>query len=119
MPTPLAANDSDTDNGNVEKALNIIRARYQGIILDGDGNVIDTNIATTEQIAEEKGLDISNLEESSTIRSTDDHTRPSTISVYITSTGAIEEVEFYDYCKCVLPNEWYSTWKTESLKAGA
>lgn len=70
-----------------------------------------------EQLAEEKNVDVSEL--LTTTYATGDHARPSTISVYITSTGKIKDVDFYDYCKCVLPNEWYSTWKTESLKAGA
>ena len=34
-------------------------------------------------------------------------------------TRKVKDVEFYDYCKGVLPNEWYSTWNEESLKAGA
>lgn len=115
--TTFATTKSSVDRVDVEKALNIIRARYQGIVLGGDGEVIDTNIATVEQLAEEKNVDVSEL--LTTTYATGDHARPSTISVYITSTGKIKDVDFYDYCKCVLPNEWYSTWKTESLKAGA
>lgn len=115
--TTFATTKSSVDRVDVEKALNIIRARYQGIVLGGDGEVIDTNIATVEQLAEEKNVDVSEL--LTTTYATGDHARPSTISVYITSTGKIKDVDFYDYCKCVLPNEWYCTWKTESLKAGA
>jgi len=31
----------------------------------------------------------------------------------------VEEVEFRDYAKHVLPNEWINTWPAESLRAGA
>ncbi|WP_438349448.1 SpoIID/LytB domain-containing protein [Paenibacillus sp. FA6] len=44
---------------------------------------------------------------------------PSTIKLYITSTGTLQNIAFDTYTKNVLPNEWYSTWKSESLKAGA
>jgi hypothetical protein len=46
-------------------------------------------------------------------------TIPSTIRVFITETGEIEEVDFKDYVKNVLPNEWIASWDMEALKAGA
>lgn len=113
----FADDDNHVDSSDVSKALEIIRARYQGIILDGEGNVIGTNIATTEEIAEEKGADFANSMVSA--QANTDLTRPSTIAVYRTSTGKIEPVEFYKYCKNVLPNEWIGSWNAESLKAGA
>lgn len=46
---------------------------------------------------------------------------PSSIRVKLNKTGnnAITRVDFSTYMKCVLPNEWYASWNTESLKAGA
>jgi len=44
---------------------------------------------------------------------------PSTIRVLITATGEIKVVNFEDYVKNVLPNEWYASWPMEALKAGA
>ena len=38
---------------------------------------------------------------------------------YRTSSGDIEKIGFYDYCKNVLPNEWVASWPEEALKAGA
>jgi peptidoglycan hydrolase-like amidase len=44
---------------------------------------------------------------------------PTTILVYRKSLNRVERVDFKTYVKNVLPNEWVSTWPTESLKAGA
>ncbi|MFI7703205.1 SpoIID/LytB domain-containing protein [Nonomuraea sp. NPDC049480] len=44
---------------------------------------------------------------------------PTTILVYRKSLDRVERVEFKTYVKNVLPNEWVSSWPTESLKAGA
>ena len=46
-------------------------------------------------------------------------TLPSTISVLRTATGQVEVVDFKDYVKNVLPNEWISSWDMDALKAGA
>lgn len=43
---------------------------------------------------------------------------PTSIRVQM-SSGVIETVNFDDYMKNVLPNEWMGSWKSESLKAGA
>ena len=44
---------------------------------------------------------------------------PTTILVYRASLGRVDRVAFKTYVKNVLPNEWYSNWPKESLKAGA
>ncbi|MFC4010009.1 SpoIID/LytB domain-containing protein [Nonomuraea purpurea] len=44
---------------------------------------------------------------------------PTTILVYRKSLDRVERVEFKTYVKNVLPNEWVSSWPSESLKAGA
>jgi uncharacterized repeat protein (TIGR01451 family) len=44
---------------------------------------------------------------------------PSTIRVLRTASGQIEVVDFKDYVKNVLPNEWISSWDMDALKAGA
>ncbi len=42
---------------------------------------------------------------------------PSTIKVYVTSTGVLKTLNFSTYVKDVTPNEVYVTWPTEALKA--
>ncbi|KAA8746966.1 SpoIID/LytB domain-containing protein [Paenibacillus sp. UASWS1643] len=44
---------------------------------------------------------------------------PSSFKLYITGSGTITNIGFDTYAKNVLPNEWYGSWKSESLKAGA
>ncbi|MEU6787294.1 SpoIID/LytB domain-containing protein [Nonomuraea angiospora] len=44
---------------------------------------------------------------------------PTTILVYRKDLDRVERVEFKTYVKNVLPNEWVSSWPSESLKAGA
>ena len=44
---------------------------------------------------------------------------PAQIRVYRTATGQVEVVPFKDYIKHVLPNEWVSSWASDSLRAGA
>ena len=55
---------------------------------------------------------------------------PETIPVLITGEAEcsanflfeiypIKQIDFKEYVKGVLPNEWYPTWNEESLKAGA
>ncbi|NOK63972.1 MAG: Peptidoglycan hydrolase (amidase) enhancer domain [Chloroflexi bacterium AL-W] len=46
-------------------------------------------------------------------------TPPTSIRVYRTQLGRIDTVEFRDYVKHVLPNEWIASWPTESLRSGA
>lgn len=80
------------------KALEIVEARISGIIIGSDGQYI------------------SNL---STFKTIDEHARPDNVRVYRVSLGYTESVDLYSYVKNVLPNEWYSTWSSESLKSGA
>ncbi|GAA3212123.1 SpoIID/LytB domain-containing protein [Actinocorallia longicatena] len=44
---------------------------------------------------------------------------PKTILVYRQSLNRVDRVSFKYYVKNVLPNEWYSNWPKESLRAGA
>ena len=46
-------------------------------------------------------------------------TPPRTIRVYRTAYGRVDVVNFNTYVKNSLPREWITSWKTESLKAGA
>ncbi len=46
-------------------------------------------------------------------------TKPSAILVYRVQLGRVEQVNFKTYTKNVLPNEWITSWPTESLNAGA
>ena len=59
------------------------------------------------------------LAETARLAVTGDHQRPSTIKVYRVQLAYIDEVNFYEYVKNVLPNEWYGSWPIESLRAGA
>lgn len=56
ISTPISDEGSYVNSADIEKALNIIRSRYEGVILGSEGRVIETNIASSEQLAEEKGL---------------------------------------------------------------
>ena len=86
------------------KALNIIDARMNGVILNGKLKAIDF----------EEGDIIS------TQRASDaEHVKPSYIRVYRTSSNKVENIDLYSYIKNVLPNEWYASWPSESLKTGA
>jgi hypothetical protein len=49
----------------------------------------------------------------------DDLVPPSTIWVYRTKTGISERYDFVFYATHVLPNEWISSWDSDSLGAGA
>ncbi|MFA1537882.1 SpoIID/LytB domain-containing protein [Actinomadura monticuli] len=44
---------------------------------------------------------------------------PTTILVYRVSLDRVDRVAFKTYVKNVLPNEWITSWPSESLKAGA
>ncbi|MFB4308534.1 SpoIID/LytB domain-containing protein [Actinomadura sp. GTD37] len=44
---------------------------------------------------------------------------PTTILVYRASLDRVDRVAFKTYVKNVLPNEWVSSWPTESLRSGA
>lgn len=56
ISAPISDDGSYVNSADIEKALNIIRSRYEGVILGSEGSVIETNIASSEQLAEEKGL---------------------------------------------------------------
>lgn len=117
-PASVIESNIRSRSSDVTRALEIIRARYEGLIMGSDGNVIETNIATPEQLLEEKGA-YSQENTAISPRVVTNKTRPSTINVYRDSTQKIESIDYYDYCKNVLPNEWISSWNAESLKAGA
>jgi hypothetical protein len=46
-------------------------------------------------------------------------TPPTHIRVYRVSLGRVDTVEFRNYVKHVLPNEWIASWHGQSLRAGA
>lgn len=86
-----------TDSESV--ALNIVQARISGTVIDSNGSIISRVNATRA--------------------ASDEHDRPDVVRVYRVSTATVENVDYYSYVKNVLPNEWYTSWSTESLKAGA
>ncbi|MFB6076010.1 MAG: C39 family peptidase [Candidatus Aenigmatarchaeota archaeon] len=44
---------------------------------------------------------------------------PETIKLYLTDEDRIVKVDFKEYCKNVLPNEWIGSWDIQSLRTGA
>lgn len=89
-----------------DKDINVF-SNEPSIIFNQDEKQIKKYLESVK-ITEETGISIMS-----------DSSAPSTIKVLIKSTGAIKPVKFTSYVKDVLPNEWYSTWPKESLKAGA
>ena len=114
-------NEKLRGNSDLETVFKIKKAKSAGIIMSSDGTVIDTNIASEEQLAKERADAEMNSTNSEIVTEGINfpYTRPSTIKVYRSATSKIETVDFYEYCKNVLPNEWTSSWGNESLKAGA
>jgi hypothetical protein len=102
-----------------KSALNVVKSRLNGIIVNKSGKIIEKNQATSSDINQEKGLSSSTQQSMVRVTTSSDHTRPTNIRVYRVSLSRVDTVEFYSYCKNVLPNEWVSSWASESLKAGA
>ncbi len=98
-------------------SLQIAEERNKGLVLNGNGEVIETNQATSEDILIEKGYSLDEIAKMP--KAVTNTTRPDTIRVYRNATGKIETINYYEYLKNVLPNEWIGSWAQESLKAGA
>lgn len=94
---------------NLQKAVQ--DARINGKIIDGQKKIIEDR--SKASIYSENSVT------PLTVNDPDDCPIPSTIRVKL-SSGTISYVNFYDYVKNVLPNEWIaSADPMESLKAGA
>ncbi|WP_434656163.1 SpoIID/LytB domain-containing protein [Thermoanaerobacterium thermosaccharolyticum] len=109
-----------------KEALKIIKARINGDIVNKEGKLIESNKASYRGIQIEKGINSADIQEAPMgVLSTGDHVRPDYIRVYHDRSSSDPNyhktisTDFYYYVKNVLPNEWYSTWPSESLKAGA
>ena len=74
------------------------------------------NINTQEQIDLEKAKQ---GRSSQLIQPQSATSPPSTFKLYITRTGVLTNIGFDSYAKCVLPNEWYASWRPKALQAGA
>lgn len=105
--------------GNDEsKAANIEKNRVKtGKFTNLKGDIIEDIGATKEQLQQERALN-NNYPKIAAATLTY-YTIPSSIRVYRHATGQVEVVNFYTYLKNVLPNEWISSWPTQSLQAGA
>jgi len=98
-------------------ALDIVNKRLKGQIVNKQGKLLpDENFNKINTSAKDEVK----------ILSAADHIVPSIIRVYmigVPSTnplnGKVLQVDFSGYVKDVLPNEWYTSWSSESLKAGA
>ena len=108
----------ENDVSDFQRAIQVAKLRRYGIFVNMDGEVLAIN---NENMNEEQAKNIINsvFNGISTIAAPDGNERPKTIRVYRTSSKTIEKINFYDYCKNVLPNEWIASWSEESLKAGA
>lgn len=114
-------------NDTLLTAISINKARLKGEIINADGEIIEINRASKEQLDEEKGISTENdkqkkeldLKEDLEMRLNSSTERPDYIKVKINDTGKIKKVDFYSYCKNVLPNEWISGWHKNALRAGA
>jgi hypothetical protein len=108
---PLEFLDNQIPNLNpkyVSIALNIIANRKHGIIINASGLVLGTNIDSTTSVNSSSIDSITPL----TL------TRPIAIDILRTLYGP-EARDFVPYVKDVLPNEWYGSWPSQSLYAGA
>lgn len=130
------------------QANNIIKKREKGSIVNFENKTIlqnteeDLTKSEDNEVIEEKSLDldrdlsqsinIKNPQEridleranigqnkSSNIQPLSATSTPSTFKLYLTGTGTLINIGFDAYAKDVLPNEWYGSWKSEALKAGA
>ena len=106
------------DDSNFQRALQVAKLRQYGIFVNMEGDILEIN---NENIDEEKARQLVSdiFNGISPISAPNGNERPKTIRVYRTSSGDIEKIGFYDYCKNVLPNEWVASWPEEALKAGA
>lgn len=136
-----------TFNSDAEqKAQNIVNKREQGIIVNFDNDILYSYESTEKSYDHISQNSVENSKKSAINKNTNtirnenelidlemaDQGRndfnisplsstqtPSEIILYITSTGTLEYLGFDEYAKCVLPNEWYASWESEALKAGA
>lgn len=132
------------NSSSEEKAQMVVENREKGIITNFEGEILEVlyneraiekydESLYTEQIEEiskeeiiekqivdeEEIFDLEKAKQGKNRISTFSATSaPSTFKLYITSSGTIKNIGFDEYTKNVLPNEWYSTWKSESLKVG-
>ncbi|MCM1440928.1 MAG: SpoIID/LytB domain-containing protein, partial [Roseburia sp.] len=109
-------------------AQTIVAARNYGIIINAECKVLGYLSDSFELKAIEKGLVDNGIFQPVQFLNTtagenvypiyDGEIEPY-IRVYITSTGIVKTMPLFEYIINVLPNEWYASWHTESLKAGA
>ena len=122
-----------------QKAKNIEETMdKKGLVLDNQGVIIKNIAASQEELAKERQGQVREITLNSgatTIQDVistvlDEHTRPDSVLVYFTKSqnrtawgGVVrEEVLLWDYCRDVLPNEWYASWYSTaptSVRAGA
>lgn len=122
----LAERNLGFNSDDEKEAIKIIEKRAQGIIINKEGTILETNQASVEHDhkKDKKGKkEVGVLSHSvssgpSTIRVLHKGSQHSTVPDLYNKTIA---VNFQEYIEGVLPWEWGidSTWQDESLKAGA
>jgi hypothetical protein len=93
-------------------ALEIIKARIKGKIVNKSGKVLENSSSGS-------GLQQDWSAPLKSIAATAGYAEPNSIRVYLTAKSETTTLDFTTYCKNVLPNEWIASWPSESLKAGA
>ncbi|NOK57311.1 MAG: Peptidoglycan hydrolase (amidase) enhancer domain [Chloroflexi bacterium AL-W] len=79
--------------------------------------VIDVPVHRTESAEPQTIAD--ELDEMAPLVAGSNTTPPTHIHVYRVKLGRVDTVEFKQYVKHVLPNEWIASWPRESLRSGA
>ena len=112
---------SDENYEEELKAYNVVKQAEYGRIVNIDNELIDNNFVEKEIDMSQSGDMFATLKgvgDYSILKSYSSYSYPSTIRVKL-ANGTIKTINFNTYIKNVLPNEWYSTWSANSLKAGA
>ncbi len=106
--------------------INVIEEAENGRIINSEGENIDNGFETINAYViplEENEINIaaSGTSDFPNLGEYTNYSYPLNISVKLNKTGnsQIVEVDFNTYIKNTLPNEWFASWNTESLKAGA
>lgn len=129
VPT-LSENDNNYESEIA--GINVIEQAENGLIINAEEDILFDGFETkavTEVLNEDReekdGYGISTTASGTTdfpnLSTYSNYSYPTTISVKLNKTGnnKIVSVDFETYIKNTLPNEWYSSWDSASLRAGA
>lgn len=114
----------NSDYENEVAGINVIRQAEGGLIVNANNDVLTDSfkiVTVTPVLEEGDEYGIGLLADYPLLGAYIKYSYPTTISVKLDKTGnnKIVTVDFNTYIKNTLPNEWYASWSSESLKAGA